>query len=250
MVYIGFLLLCVVLLGVVGIGYNTYRTRKKNKETFSIPITLAGSDASAIVGMQAHEDIDIYNRKYENKDGIELDPKNYSWFVTRGNSMQYCNINDGDLLFVTKNFKIEQLNSFPEIIVLSKRNPTKEGVQHKLRRAWACCNITDDFNEILKSIMNLGTFDVIKRIPGYDGEEELIKDFFDTRLRLYKENHKEDMESSQDVVISTTFHTDENKVRFSIHPISTIEGIVVGAFPMVHDGRAIEGINTANTSKE
>ena len=69
-------------------------------------------------------------------------------------------------------------------------------------------------------------------------------------MRLYKENHKEDMESSQDVVISTTFHTDENKVRFSIHPISTIEGIVVGAFPMVHDGRAIEGINTANTSKE
>ena len=62
MVYIGFLLLCVVLLGVVGIGYNTYRTRRKTKETFSIPITLAGSDASAIVGMQAYEEIDIYNR--------------------------------------------------------------------------------------------------------------------------------------------------------------------------------------------
>lgn len=249
MTNVGMILLCIASLCIAGIIYYTMKTRKAYRKPVLVSYALAGSEVSNLPDNvpELTRSVNLRSRTYRSKNGAELDPENYYHFITHGNSMQYCNINDGDLLFVTKNFKIGQLNSFPAIVVLRRLNSAQGRAHYKLRRAWACCKITDDFDEILRSIMNLRTFDVIKQIPSYDGEEELIKDFFEVRLSRYKENHKNDMENSQDVVVSTTFHTNENKVRFSIHPTSTIEGIVIGAFP----GKGLtEGITTADTSNE
>lgn len=194
--------------------------------------TVCAGDSNPNVPITAISASTLYN-EFRTQKGERLDPKEFDQYVVHGNSMQYCGIYDKDLLFVKRGFKKEDLVEFPTIVVLSVRNAKSNEPKYKVRRAWKTCNINDDLGEVLKTIMNPQNFRSIREIEYYDGDAELIKDFFDKRLHDYKTKYIEVQHSNaedEEILISTTFHTDENKVRFSIHPISSIMGIVKESF--------------------
>lgn len=183
--------------------------------------------------------------KFLGKDGQILDPNKYLQFVVEGNSMQFCGIHDKDLIFVPKEFRIVQLKEFPYILVL-KNSDAKEGhSKYKVRRAWGLSQFGDDrFETDVRRIMDSEQFQEIKKLKGIDGnrayrgDEQVIEDFIKNRLPKYEQkyiNCDNPDNWNRTVVISTTFDTEDRLIHFSIHPISTIVGIVSDSFTVSKD---------------
>lgn len=228
------------ILSVFLLGYIVYSISKSKKDLkteyqnkrYVYPTASAGSDKSDSKAIA--ESVDVRYNEFRSKNGHVLDAYNYDHYIVDGDSMQYCGIHDKDLLFVKKGFALSDLKPFPTILVLSKRDSCIDKPKYKVRRAWACCNIKeDDLKRILASIMEPQNFKSIRDIEYYDGDQALIDDFFNVRLKRYYEkyiNTGDVQKRNEEIVISTTFHTDEKKVRFSIHPVSLIMGVVEESF--------------------
>lgn len=237
MLILGLLLAFLAVCGYVFIAYIIFQQKRNVKNEYKqkmqiYPTVSAGSnETGADASMKS---ISVTHNEFRGRNGNILEVYDYDQYVVSGNSMQYCGINDNDLIFVRKGFKISDLRPFPTIIVLSKRNVVENSPKYKLRRAWAYFDIlVDNIDEVLRNVLDPQNFKSIRDIEYYDGDKALLEDFYNERLPRYKEKYievKNADENDRKVVLSTTFHTNENKVRFSIHPASTIMGIVEESF--------------------
>ena len=166
-------------------------------------------------------------------DGTEIDASQYDPFVVSGNSMSLCGIYDKDLLLVAKGFESSQLTDLPKIAVIKRRNAKPDEIQYKVRRAWTTCLITDDLQAVIREVLASAAFKKLQAAEECPDKDVLITDFFETRLKSYKTYYPDcDREQSDfhRIVISTTLHTDINEVRFSIHPLKDVKGIVAYSF--------------------
>lgn len=166
-------------------------------------------------------------------DGTEIDASQYDPFVVSGNSMSLCGIYDKDLLLVAKGFESSQLTDLPKIAVIKRRNAKPDEIQYKVRRAWKTCLITDDLQAVIREVLASAAFKKLQAAEECPDKDVLITDFFETRLKSYKAYYPDcDREQSDfhRIVISTTLHTDINEVRFSIHPLKDVKGIVAYSF--------------------
>lgn len=235
-----------VIIGFIFLGIVTYIVRNnaltnfKSKCEASIAkanIVHAGSDIEC-----THVNHEVILKsleliEFKDKNGSILNPNDYDLYIVAGECMQYVDIHQNDLVFATKVFDVERYSGkFPIILILKKGvSASNNPLFFKLRRLWRVCNYRDNLMEILKSILQSPEFQEVRRRPNYDGDDKLISDFFGTRLNKYETDYiKCDYPNAIDekIIISTTFHTDIKKVRFSIHPISNIVGKVVAAFPI------------------
>ena len=165
--------------------------------------------------------------------GTEIDASQYEPFVVSGNSMSLCGIYDKDLLLVAKGFESSQLTDLPKIAVIKRRNAKPDEIQYKVRRAWKTCLITDDLQAVIREVLASAAFKKLQAAEECPDKDVLITDFFETRLKSYKTYYPDcDREQSDfhRIVISTTLHTDINEVRFSIHPLKDVKGIVAYSF--------------------
>ena len=152
-------------------------------------------------------------------DGTEIDASQYE--------------PDKDLLLVTKGFESSQLTDLPKIAVIKRRNAKPDEIQYKVRRAWKTCLITDDLQAVIREVLASAAFKKLQAAEECPDKDVLITDFFETRLKSYKTYYPDcDREQSDfhRIVISTTLHTDINEVRFSIHPLKDVKGIVAYSF--------------------
>lgn len=87
---------------------------------------------------------------------------------------------------------------------------------------------------LVKKILESDEFrNKIETISFFDSKEAMLNDFYTTRLKVYNDkyiNCENPSEINKTVIISTTFHTDTKKIRFSLHPASKIVGIVDNSF--------------------
>ena len=166
-------------------------------------------------------------------DGTEIDASQYDPFVVSGNSMSLCGIYDKDLLLVAKGFESSQLTDLPKIAVIKRRNAKPDEIQYKVRRAWKTCLITNDLQAVIREVLASAAFKKLQAVEECPDKDVLITDFFETRLKSYKAYYPDcDREQSDfhRIVISTTLHADINEVRFSIHPLKDVKGIVAYSF--------------------
>lgn len=132
-----------------------------------------------------------------------------------------------------KGIQLDRLNTFPLPIVIRRDNAPIGETQYKVRRAWGICAI-DACEDFVANIISSEDFrNRIAAIRFFDGEEALLEDFRNERLKKYRDKYL--MKSKIDarfetVVISTTFHIDDSKIRFSIHPASDVIGVVSDSF--------------------
>lgn len=173
---------------------------------------------------------------FKDKNGNILDPDNYRPFIVQGESMQFCGIRHNNLIFTDINFNIEDYNTvFPVVLVLLRSKVLGDRPQYKIRRTWKVTKYTNDENLLLEisQIINSSSFQEIRNLDVYDGDSAVINDFNQTRLPLYKREYVEcdnPNVSDKEIVISTTYHTSERVIRFSLHPKSMIVGRVIASF--------------------
>ena len=242
------ILAIIFIVGLVYLGINTFTARKQalqeNMNQFGsvlseLPVRIvhAGSDKDCT---PVYNEIILNSLKvvqFKDHNGNVLVPADYDLYIVAGECMQYVNIHPNDLLFATKDFDVESYNGILPTVVILKKGTTALGVPpfYKLRRLWKICNYRDNLKDILKSIIQSSEFQEVRRRPNYDGDKALIDDFFETRLGRCEEDYiKCEFPNINDekIIISTTFHTDIQRVRFSIHPISNVVGKVEAAFPV------------------
>lgn len=219
--------------------FNKYRNPEMN-----YTVACAGTEYKdeAIDNQKAQiERNSIYTNFFVDNEGNRIDVNNYRPFIVKGNSMSLSGIYDGDLILTSRNFKLDKGLFFPDIYVIKRFKKKGDVIDFKLRRGW---KIIDDiskiseseekttFEDILKDILSSPQFSKLKKmaekahIKEMD-DKKMISDFFKTRLKEYKErylkNGKYDAKAKS-ILISTTLHTKDNEILFSIHPASNIIG--------------------------
>lgn len=246
-----YLFIIFVVLFVVGFGvlafftvqvrkkaYNKYK-KKFSEDPIRIPVAHAGADDGA-TAMRSEELVGGLDMiEFKNSRGEIMKPSDYDLFIVQGECMQYVNIHDNNLVFATKGFDSNSYEGKMPIVLVMKRTtaePSKP--QYKLRRSWRFCEYSSDsmaLEKVIKEIMTSPEYQEIKNRATYDSDNEMLKDFRN-RLKLFEAKYITDKGSHssnyKDIVISTTYHTDIEKTRFSIHPVSNIIGKVEGAFKL------------------
>ena len=231
----------VVLIAAFAIIRNT-QNRKKVKENLyrdlvTYPTASAGTPTRVVPAEQ--ESIPTKYTQFKDYRGNIINPDDYFKFVVKGDSMQFCGIHNDDLIFVRKDFELQDLKSFPTPVVIKRDNAPANETQYKVRRAWGVCTI-DTCEDMVANILSSDDFrNKIATLSFFDGSEAMKEDFRETRLRKYCERYfsttvgntdKSSEDSYKNIIVSTTFHTDENKIRFSIHPASDVIGSVSDSF--------------------
>lgn len=239
MIYIGALLSVVFIVLFVFYVVPLLIRRKSRADQIrykAYPVAYAGDVKSAV---PEKESVSTTLNNFYDKDGHLLNPEDYVQFVVSGNSMKFCGIRDGDLVFVASNFRIEQLNKFPSVLVI-RQHCGSDASQYKLRRAWGIATYNDnEFADALRKIITSPEFSDLKSLHNergkcvYPGDAGIMDDFFKTRLPKYKKvyiygERRDDWDKT--VVLSTTYDPVEGAIHFSIHPIADIIGIVKESF--------------------
>lgn len=220
--------------------YELYATKRKRLkirnqvaiDTELLPTVCAGSTKKDLPIKASEKVVSLKYNSFTDDNGVKLNISDYSAYIFAGNSMQFCDINEGDLLLVSKAFNPKELSELPAVIVLSDPKPDMTLSQFKLRRAWRICSdqLTDEeFEKILREILELDAFKQLKRELAEKGfsrsDEELINDFFKKGGRLERYRDKYKTTQSQQIVISTTFDTGEEEIHFSIHQLTKVVGV-------------------------
>lgn len=203
-----------------------------NKTTIVLPhkdyfVACAGSKESDACKKVSAVDIEACN--FCDSEGKPLNLSLYECYVVHGDSMKYAGINDGDFILVGKDFSVESLTSFPEILVLRYRETEDGKPLYKVRRAWYMGTIEDNLRDIAEKIMNMPKFAKLKNQEGFKGEQWMVEDLTTNRYSEYQKSYFKDgicPDSYKQIIISTTFDTVKKEIHFSIHPISLIVGIV------------------------
>lgn len=205
-----------------------------NQSKISLNWAVAGSDSNCHTPNGST--VDVYGigaSEYKDANGKTLNIDDYDKFVVSGESMKFCGIHDKDLIFATKGLYSELDLSRPEIIVVRKHTICDNKPAYKIRRAWMATRYDGNLMEVLKNIIHSESFQQIRKLPEYDGDTALIDDFKNNRLPKYEETFIECENPNPhdlNIVISTTYHTDIEKIRFSIHPLNFVKGKVVASF--------------------
>ena len=217
-----------------------------NKATIALPrrtydVACAGSrDVSAC---EKIETIDVRACNFLDRDNNPIENIDcYNFFIVHGNSMQYAGVYNGDLLFTPIDFEYQQLSSdnLPKILILKYRKSEEEELialkaKYKVRRAWHKCTIeeiTEHYTIILEKIVNSDPFLKLKKESGYQSDEWMINTDFPNRLQEYAKysSNGEYPKEFKDIIISTTYDVSQNEIHFSIHPVSSVVGIVEHSF--------------------
>lgn len=234
-----------LILGFIFIGVVTYIARATDRKN-----SLKSQDFVETVTCVAHagsengcEDVKskvvlkaLNLMEFKNRDGRILYPENFDLYLVKGECMRYVDIHPNDLIFSSKGFDVEcYRGALPIILILRKRVSSPDTCAFKLRRLWRVCNYRDNLEGILISILESPEFQEVRQRPTYDGDDALIKDFFENRLKKFEQDYincEFPNVNDEKIIISTTFHTDIERVRFSIHPVSNVIGKVEAAFPI------------------
>lgn len=233
-------LLAIILVGLL-IWFSLPRLDKKRRNralnSSCYPLASAGQPKRSAEDAVS---VAVDTNTFFDKENNPVNPEDFFQFIVQGNSMQFCGIEDKDLIFVAKGFRIVDLKTFPYILVLKNDIPEKDTPKYKIRRAWGISTFGDDrFEKDVRAIMASEDFQEIKILKGkdgnraYKGDDEVVRDFLKKRLPIYEEKYikcKNPDEWNRTVVISTTFDTDDKYIHFSIHPIANIVGIVKASF--------------------
>ncbi len=230
--------------GIAYFGWTFYKANKRvneyrqkvqrdiiNQSVKVIPqkdyyLACAGSNEDCTDEKVRKIDVDLCNFCDHNKK--PLDVSLYDCYVVQGDSMKYAGINDGDILFVPKDFKLETLTTFPVILVLRYGNCHEEKAKYKVRRTWfkgSYKNLEDKAKEIIKT----PKFRKLTLQSGFKGEEWMLEDLKNKRLKKYMKKYSVDgiiPKEYDEVILSTTYDTKYKEIHFSIHPISLIVGNV------------------------
>lgn len=201
--------------------------------------------------------VSAYTNTFQDKDGNRLDVEKFNKFIASGESMSLCGIHDGDLVFTQKGyiFRVDEelpapfvlkrrkdvddtslLKTIKEIIDCMMKNMKEETSQYKIRRGWKVMMYgKDDPKDVIRTIMTSEKFRSVIKENGllYPGDDEIVKDFLNKRLPKYEKDYNPDKQTDIPdckVLISTTLHTDVNKIYFSIHPVSLVVGKVLYSF--------------------
>ncbi len=188
-------------------------------------VACAGSDDSS--SCEKVESVDVAACNFCDNSGASIDVALYHCFVVKGNSMKYAGINEDDFLFVPKALDLSFLSkgSFPEIIVLRYRNPIEGKARYKVRRAWYVGTLDENFQEIAANIIDSDKFSCLKHEHGFQNKQWMLDDLKE-RLATYRRVYSDSLEEHKKVILSTTFDTKNEKIHFSIHPVSAIVGKV------------------------
>ena len=170
--------------------------------------------------------------RFRDKDGSVFDVRDYDTFVVNGDSMRYCGITDGSLIFVTKGVAVGDLETLPKPVVIEWDDHKAQEVGYKLRRAWATWIPAENPDDMLRAIFENPKFAQLRDASAFDGERAMVEDFKSVRLPRYLRLYgTADGGSLTDVaLVSTTYHVDDDKIRFSIHPLSSLRGVVRASF--------------------
>lgn len=201
------------------------RDKVLSDKNFSYPVACAGS--RDVCGVPTAQGIDVNEVQLADADGKAINPRDYSKFVVHGDSMKYAGISDGDLIFVKRGFKPDDLTDFPQIIVLRYRCAEPEKPNYKVRRAWAKGTVDSDFESIAESVFDNPKFQNLERQQGFMGKDWMLQNLREERLPKF---HTDYPNATGGIVLSTTFDTATNQIHFSLHPATSVVGIVSQAF--------------------
>ncbi len=174
--------------------------------------------------------VSLRHNRFLTKDGRPIDTEDYVGYVVKGNSMQFGKINTCDVVFTRKGFKPSDLDDLPKIIVLKILDAKPDSCCHKIRRAWRVCKDSegDALYGYLDEIMSSEAYKKLKKdMSGIYTSDEEMRNIFTEKLDRYKDKYKI---REREIVISTTYNVKEGRVEFSIHPLSSVVGIVEYAF--------------------
>lgn len=227
----------VVLTAAFAINRNSKernKVREELKDSRYLYFTASAGTPSSVIPVKEVSIATKYTQ-FKSSEGVAINPDEYIQFVVKGESMQFCGINHNDLIFVKKGFKLDDLNSFPVPIVLHRDNAFANETQYKVRRAWGLCKF-ETCEKLIEKILASNEFrDRIATIRFFDGKKAMLDDFYVERLEVYRKKYIDcecPSEINKTVVVSTTFHTDTKKIRFSLHPASQVVGIVSNSFTL------------------
>lgn len=181
--------------------------------------------------------------------------KQYDHYVVSGYSMLLASIHTNDIVFVNPDEMLDENTNCPCVVVLKRDEKAlqraaleNDNAKYKLRRAWAVCNITDDTEKVLDSILESDKFFELKNKNGehFLTNAEMKKDFNEYRKKRYIADYPSCNDASSPyhkVVISTTLHANPstqhhetfNKVTFSIHPLILVQGVVEKSYRTIEE---------------
>lgn len=166
---------------------------------------------------------------FKRPSGQSLDPCAFDSYLVQGDSMQYCDIHTGDIVFSPKGFRLSDLKKFPSVMILKNQIANPDQCQYKIRRAWVVCadNLEESvYIDIVKEIMESPDYLILKERAKniYESNKRMLDGFLD-KLEEYQSNRHPDS-LGQSIVISSTYDVDNKKIRFSIHRASSLMGIV------------------------
>lgn len=238
----GIFVLLFVYMSYVAQTERNEQREQMEKDTRIIELTSAGSDdENDSEGCHLHaksvEVSSVDTTIYKDSEGNILDPNKYNLYIVDGNSMKLCGICDKDLIFSTRNFNIAEVEEFPIILVINKKHIKLDHPASKIRRTWDHVTFKDKHSliEALKNVLKSENFQEIRILPEYPGDDEVLKDFEDVRLKRYIDeyiNCDNPNDVDRDIVISSTLNTKKNVIHFSIHPVNKIAGEVIASFDM------------------
>lgn len=221
-----FLIIIVILTSLIGLLW--WSSSGEQEETY---YTVSAGDADK----ETAQTIQISSLKNVTfiADGQIIKPKDYTLMIVKGESMSTSNIHDGDIVFVKELINDQRyLLQKPTVVVFQiedtnhSANASKR-IKYKLSRfityyKFDSTNI-DDINELRTELESK------KEIYN----EEIISEFFDKKLPIYKECYLTSDISNADnsnACISLTWNNEEHKFHLSIHPTRLLFGVVKYAF--------------------
>ena len=144
--------------------------------------------------------------------------------------MQYANIHSDDIIFVAKTSASEITDSLPRVTLLSFSPGNDRVASHKIRRTWRIENASIDqeiFRNSMRRVLSSPLFlqlrnDLKEKCPSDDvlmlGAIKSLRNFQHARTNT-------DLREQQ-ILISTTFRTERDRLEFSIHPLESLQGTV------------------------
>lgn len=196
-----------------------YRIRKAQNAFKDVTVACAGSGESEYPFSKRIRSSELVN--VWNLIDSQENPSLYTPYIVKGNSMQYANLNPNDILIAKRQDIRTASDSFPSIVVISISDAMPGTCQYKIRRAWRVVNENaslSQFENIVDDVLASDHFADLRiqaksRCPNdNDLKSEIMEDF----SRYGRDG---------DVLLSTTYKTDLQRIHFSLHKISSVVGV-------------------------
>lgn len=151
----------------------------------------------------------------------QKEPDLYTPYLVKGNSMQYANLKPDDILIAKRTDMHAMRSSFPSIVVVDVKNANAGECKYKIRRAWDIVNANAseiEFKKIVDTTLYSEQFSALR-----ERAKEKCPDEDTLRCEIISEFKKR--QTNGDFLLSTTYKTDEERIYFSLHSITSIAGV-------------------------